>query len=132
MIFFYFIFFACPWINHKIIIIKVACGEDPPDSKGLRLCVVPRPTVLKTKVEYHLSTVQYSSCQYSTVQYSTVLYSTQYSTVAVAAQYSIVCVVSLTEIIVSTIFNILSNRIKSAKKISQYNGPIESSLLAPR
>ena len=61
--------------------------------------------------------LQYSSCQYSTVQYSTV---------AVAAQYSIVCVV-LTEIIVSTIFNILSNRIKSAKKFSQYNGPIESS-----
>ena len=60
------------------------------------------------------------------VQYSTVLYSTLYSTVAVAAQYSIVCVV-LTEIIVSTIFNILSNRIKSAKKFSQYNGPIESS-----
>ena len=63
-------------------------------------------------IPIHLLYLQYSSCQYSTV--------------AVAAQYSIVCV-ALTEIIVSTIFNILSNRIKSAKKFSQYNGPIESS-----
>ena len=75
-------------------------------------------------IPIHLSI--YSIRPVSTVQYSTVQYSTLYSTVAVAAQYSIVCVV-LTEIIVSTIFNILSNRIKSAKKFSQYNGPIESS-----